>query len=91
IIGMMVEDVSIRVIIRMTGASKNTVAKLLADACNALIVKIASSAIRHVRAYKRTKSEASFIPNRRMFRQIGTVNLGIVTCGLGGPSMRIPS
>ena len=31
IIGMMVEGVSIRAITRMTGASKNTVVKLLAD------------------------------------------------------------
>ncbi len=32
ILGMMVEGVSIRAISRMTGASKNTVVKLLADA-----------------------------------------------------------
>jgi IS1 family transposase len=37
IIGMMVEGVSIRAITRMTGASKNTVAKLLADAGNACL------------------------------------------------------
>jgi len=35
IIGMMVEGVSIRAISRMTGASKNTIVKLLADAGNA--------------------------------------------------------
>ncbi|HVN63984.1 MAG TPA: DDE-type integrase/transposase/recombinase [Candidatus Binataceae bacterium] len=35
ILGMMVEGVSIRAISRMTGASKNTVVKLLADAGNA--------------------------------------------------------
>src|SRR5271169_4020628 len=35
IIGMMVEGVSIRAIVRMTGASKNTIVKLLADAGNA--------------------------------------------------------
>ena len=32
ILGMMVEGVSIRAISRMTGASKNTIAKLLEDA-----------------------------------------------------------
>ena len=32
ILGMMVEGMSIRSIVRMTGASKNTVAKLLVDA-----------------------------------------------------------
>lgn len=32
ILGMMVEGVSIRAISRMTGASKNTIVKLLADA-----------------------------------------------------------
>jgi len=37
IIGMMVEGMSIRAITRMTGASKNTVAKLLADAGNACL------------------------------------------------------
>ena len=37
IIGMMVEGVSIRAITRMTGVSKNTVAKLLADAGNACL------------------------------------------------------
>ncbi len=35
ILGMMVEGVSIRAISRMTGASKNTIVKLLADAGNA--------------------------------------------------------
>lgn len=35
IIGMMVEGVSIRAIARMTGASKNTIVRLLADAGNA--------------------------------------------------------
>ncbi len=35
ILGMMVEGVSIRAISRMTGASKNTIAKLLADAGDA--------------------------------------------------------
>src|SRR6202171_5394325 len=35
ILGMMVEGVSIRAISRMTGASKNTIAKLLEDAGNA--------------------------------------------------------
>src|SRR5205823_1534099 len=37
ILGMMVEGVSIRAISRMTGASKNTIAKLLADAGNACL------------------------------------------------------
>jgi IS1 family transposase len=37
IIGMMVEGVSIRAISRMTGASKNTIVKLLADAGNACL------------------------------------------------------
>ncbi len=37
IIGMMVEGVSIRAITRLTGVSKNTVAKLLADAGNACL------------------------------------------------------
>jgi IS1 family transposase len=37
IIGMMVEGMSIRAITRMTGVSKNTVAKLLADAGNACL------------------------------------------------------
>jgi IS1 family transposase len=37
IIGMMVEGVSIRAITRMTGVSKNTVAKLLSDAGNACL------------------------------------------------------
>jgi IS1 family transposase len=37
IIGMMVEGVSIRAITRMVGVSKNTVAKLLADAGNACL------------------------------------------------------
>jgi IS1 family transposase len=37
ILGMMVEGVSIRAISRMTGASKNTVVKLLADAGNACL------------------------------------------------------
>jgi IS1 family transposase len=37
IIGMMVEGVSIRAIARLTGVSKNTVAKLLADAGNACL------------------------------------------------------
>lgn len=37
IIGMMVEGISIRAITRMTGVSKNTVAKLLADAGNACL------------------------------------------------------
>ncbi len=37
IIGMMVEGVSIRAITRMTGVSKNTVAKLLVDAGNACL------------------------------------------------------
>ncbi len=37
IIGMMVEGMSIRAIARLTGASKNTVAKLLADAGNACL------------------------------------------------------
>ncbi|MBI1775421.1 MAG: IS1 family transposase [Proteobacteria bacterium] len=32
ILGMMVEDMSIRAIVRLTGASKNTIVKLLADA-----------------------------------------------------------
>jgi len=36
-IGMMVEGVSIRAISRMTGASKNTIGKLLADAGNACL------------------------------------------------------
>ena len=35
ILGMMVEGVSIRAISRMTGSSKNTIVKLLADAGNA--------------------------------------------------------
>ena len=35
IVGMMVEGISIRAISRMTGASKNTIVKLLADAGNA--------------------------------------------------------
>jgi IS1 family transposase len=37
VIGMMVEGVSIRAISRMTGASKNTIVKLLADAGNACL------------------------------------------------------
>ena len=37
IIGMMIEGVSIRAISRMTGASKNTIVKLLADAGNACL------------------------------------------------------
>jgi len=37
ILGMMVEGVSIRTISRMTGASKNTIVKLLADAGNACV------------------------------------------------------
>ena len=37
ILGMMVEGVSIRAITRMTGVSKNTVVKLLADAGNACL------------------------------------------------------
>lgn len=37
ILGMMVEGMSIRAITRMTGVSKNTVAKLLADAGNACL------------------------------------------------------
>ncbi len=46
ILGMMVEGNSIRAIIRMTGASKNTIVKLLEDAGEAFRpIRIARSAI----------------------------------------------
>ncbi len=47
IIGMMVEGVSIRAITRMTGASKNTVVKLLTDAGNACL-KYQDKALRNL-------------------------------------------
>jgi IS1 family transposase len=57
ILGMMVEGVSIRAISRMTGASKNTIAKLLADAGNAF----AAYQDEHLRSLKSTRLQVDEI------------------------------
>ena len=60
ILGMMVEGVSIRAISRLTGASKNTVVKLLIDAGKACMAYHDAN-VRNVKAYFSVK-RAKFDP-----------------------------
>ena len=89
IIGMMVEGVSIRAITRMTGVSKNTVAKLLADA-GMPVLDYQDRALRNLalQADSGRRNLEFRLSNRRTYQRKSAANLVMATLDLDGDRCR---